>query len=406
MPRAGRTATDRHLRTCSIGRLNGIRCWPPGKTRLVLVGLAALHIGCGGGVDGSPIPPPTAPEPAPPPPPPEDLVISSAEAGKVAPDRIALTLTSEAGAPLPDTPYEWTTDEHSGWVFPAAGRTDGEGRIDAAWIPGFPGTGELTLEFVEGGEERTLEFETSSVAPPRPPNSAISGAFSTPLATGYAIDMTPLAEPLRTYYAAIVWDGGYAGLQRSGSHFDRQLQFSLLDHPEGDASVVEEGEGVRCRDFGREGTGKACETEHLWAVGETFRFVVTEEVGQGDSLISLTVTDVETGERRYIGTLRYGGKANLTRFDVFVEDFDRSRPTCLDQPVRSAAFRRAMARTATGWVPLPSIRLEPQRNDASNPGTPGCANFDARPHAAGLEIVMGGTNVRDPHATVHVPFPQ
>ena len=105
-----------------------------------------LAAGCGGGTDGSPIPPPTTPEPAPPPPPPppEDLVVPPAEAGKVAGDRIKLTLTSEAGAPLPDTPYEWTTDEHSGWVFPAEGRTDDEGAIDAAWIPGFPGVGELT----------------------------------------------------------------------------------------------------------------------------------------------------------------------------------------------------------------------------------------------------------------------
>ena len=65
-------------------------------------------------------------------------MVPAAEAGKVAGDRIKLTLTSEAGAPLPDTPYEWTTDEHSGWVFPAGGRTDEEGAIDAAWIPGFP----------------------------------------------------------------------------------------------------------------------------------------------------------------------------------------------------------------------------------------------------------------------------
>ena len=362
--------------------------------------------GCGGGTDGSPVPPPTTPEPAPPPPPPEDLIVPPAEAGKVAGDRIRLTLTSEAGAPLPDTPYEWTTDEHSGWVFPAEGRTDDEGAIDAAWIPGFPGVGELTLEFVEGGEEKTIEFQTFSVAPPRPPNSAINAAFSTPLATGYAIDMTPLAEPLRTYYAAIVWDGGYAGLQRRGSRFDRQLQFSLWDRPEGPAVLVEAGEGVGCRDFGGEGTGVACEAEQPWAVGETFRFVVSEEVEQGVSLFSLTVTDLETGERRYIGTLKYARKANMTRFGVFVEDFDRSRPTCLDQPVRSAAFRRAMARTATGWVALPTIRLEPHREDANNPSTPPCANFDARPHPAGLAIVMGGTNVRDPHTTRLLTVPE
>ena len=121
--------------------------------------LAALLVtaGCGGGTDGSPVPPPTTPGPAPPPapPPPEDLVIPPAEAGKLAANRIRLTLTSEADAPLPDTPYKWTTDEHSGWVFPAEGRTDGQGLVDAAWIPGFPGEGKLTLAFTEDGEQRT-----------------------------------------------------------------------------------------------------------------------------------------------------------------------------------------------------------------------------------------------------------
>ena len=161
-----------------------------------------------------------------------------------------------------------------------------------------------------------------------------------------------------------------------------------------------------CRDSGGEGTGVACEAEHPWAVGETFRFVVTEEVEQGASVVSLTVTDVETGEQRYMGTLRPGRKADMTRFGVFVEDFDRSRPTCLDQPVRSAAFRRAMARTTTGWVPLPTIHLEPHGEDASNPETPPCVNFDARPHPAGLEIVIGGTNVRDPRASRALTIPE
>ena len=204
------TARDCHLRACSAGRPFD---WPPerslvpyglpGKTRLVLVGLLALHIGCGGGVDGSPIPPPTTPEPAPPPvpppttpepapppvppPPAEDLIVPPAEAGKVAPDRIALTLTSVAGEPLPDTAYEWTTDEHSGWVFPAEGRSDDEGRIDAAWVPGFPGEGELNLEFVEGGGKKELLSSRRSArrlrsprTPPSTQHSARRGRRATP----------------------------------------------------------------------------------------------------------------------------------------------------------------------------------------------------------------------------------
>ena len=85
--------------------------------------------------------------------------------------------------------------------------------------PRVSGLGKLILGFSDGEEERTIESQTFSVAPSRPPSSAINLAIQDSLggATGYSIDMTPLTEPLKTYYAALLWDGGYAGLQRAGS---------------------------------------------------------------------------------------------------------------------------------------------------------------------------------------------
>ncbi len=242
-----------------------------GTPRAVAALLLLLAAACGGGPDGTAVAPTTpapAPESAPLPPPPEDLVVLPAEAGKLAPDRIRLTLTSEAGAPLLDTAYAWTTDEHSGWVFPAEGRTDDEGLIDAAWIPGFPGSGKLVLTFTEGGEERTRMFETASVAPPNPPWGAQSLVIDWPLTTGYAVDLTPLTEPPGTFYGALNWYGGYAGLQRAGNLFDRQLQFSVWDGSGGTPSeVVEMADGVICSRFDHEESGVQCGTEYQWAVG-------------------------------------------------------------------------------------------------------------------------------------------
>ena len=375
--------------------------------------LAALLVtaGCGGGTDGSPVPPPTTPGPAPPPalPPSEDLVIPPAEAGKLSANRIRLTLTSEADAPLPDTPYKWTTDEHSGWVFPAEGRTDGQGLVDAAWIPGFPGEGKLVLAFAEDGEQRTHELATNSLAPANPPWGGHALAISSPLATGYSIDLTPLTEPLKTYYAAMNWARGYAGLQRRGDLHDRQLQFSQWDASGGTPpEVVDVADGVHCRRFTHEGSGVQCGMEYPWAVGKTYRFEMTTEPGApGFTHFSLHVTDLESGTRRYIGTLRASGGGFGTGIIPFVEDFRRVAPTCLDQQVRSAAFRRAMARTDAGWVPLVQARVRSHLGeDAGNPGTPDCANYDVRDHPAGLELVIGGTNVRDPHLPVRVTVPE
>ena len=86
-------------------------------------------------------------------------------------------------------------------------------------------------------------------------------------ATGYAIDLTPLTEPSGTYYAALAWDGGYAGLQRAGSRYDRQLQFSVWDTDGHDAQVIEHADDVVCGAFGGEGTGQKCELHHPWRVG-------------------------------------------------------------------------------------------------------------------------------------------
>ena len=318
-----------------------------------------LAAACGGGTDGTPAVPTTPRAEAPPPPPPEELVIPPAEAGKLAANRIRFTLTSEAGTPLPDTPYRWTTDQHSGWVFPAEGRTDGQGLVDAAWIAGFPGEGELVLAFTEDGEPRTRKFATNSLAPANPPWGAHGLTIPSPLATGYSIDLTPLTEPLGTYYAAMNWARGYAGLQRAGNLYDRQLQFSQWDASGGTPpEVVDVTDGVHCRRFTHEGSGVQCGTEYPWAVGKTYRFEMTTEPGApGFTHFSLHVTDLESGARRYIGTLRASGGGFDTEIRPFVEDFRRVAPTCLDQEVRSAAFRRAMARTGAGWVPLADARV-------------------------------------------------
>ena len=71
-------------------------------------------------------------------------------------------------------------------MFPIEGRTDGQGLVDAAWIPGFPGEGELVLAFTEDGEQRTRELATNSLAPANPPWRGHALGISSPVATGYS----------------------------------------------------------------------------------------------------------------------------------------------------------------------------------------------------------------------------
>ena len=335
----------------------------------------------------------------------EELIAPPAETGKVAAEGIDFTLVSTANEPLADIPYRWTSDEHSGWVFPERGRTDEDGVVTGTWIPGFPGFGKLTLHYSEGGEERIVEHNTLAVAPPRPPWSSVAAQVFTPLSTGFSIDMTPLEDPERTFYAVQWGIAGYAGLQRTGDLFDRQLQFSMWDEG-GPAVVVEAAEGVDCDDFGGEGTGVRCRVDYPWSVGRTYRFEFTQADSRGISLVSLRVTDLTTGDERFIGTLA-GHERMGDQFFLFNEDFVRDAPTCLDQPVRAVAYRRGRVRTtAMRWRPVVEARLDQEPRDFANPETPECANYDARPHRYGVALMMGGSTMRDPEASRRISIPQ
>ena len=135
-----------------------------------------------------------------------------------------------------------------------------------------------------------------------------------------------------------------------------------------------------------------------WRVGDTYRFEVTEAELDGGSAMTLHVTRLATADRRFVGTLRYAARANLSTFAVFVEDFLRTAPTCLEQSVRSMAIRRARAYINGAWYPIASGLVDRHEQDANNPGTPPCANLATREHAAGLEMVMGGRTMSDPDA--------
>ena len=329
------------------------------------------------------------------------------EAGKRSRDPVIVTVADASGAPLGGVRWRFETDDHSGWVYPAQGTTGADGRISATWVAGTPGAGILTLTAEKAGSSMTTELATESIASRRPPDGATAvGMDHAGRANGYSIDLTPLSEPTGTYYAAIQWDGGYTGLQRGGSRYDYQLQFSVWDAPGGgDAQVVERGDGVICIPFGGEGTGQKCELNYPWRVGATYRFEVTEEDLDGGSAMTLHVTDLAAGRRRFVGTLRYAARANLRNFAMFVEDFVHRAPTCLEKDVRSAAIRRALARVGGSWRSITRGSVHRYQEDSKNPGTPACANRAARNHAAGLEMVIGGRTASDPDAPNSVAVP-
>ncbi len=118
--------------------------------------------------------------------------------------------------------------------------------------------------------------------------------------------------------------------------------------------------------------------------------------------MTLHVTDLAAGSRRFVGTIRFARRAQMTSFRMFVEDFVRTAEHCLAREVRSAAIRRPRALLDGAWVMLDEMTqgtLAKWPEDALNPGTPNCANLAVREHAAGLELVIGGETASDPNAS-------
>ena len=322
-------------------------------------------------------------------------------------DALLATVTDVAGRPVIGVPYRWVAvDSIAGWIYPPTGVTDEHGMVvTTSWIGGWPGEGTMTLVVENDGSADLLaELNTTTTASKNPPNGALAVWVDTDqrvLAQGFSVDMTPLTEPCGTYYAAIQWDGGYTGLQRCGSQYNRQLQFSVWNVPNvGSAEVIRRGQGVKCRTFGGEGTGQACELNYPWRVGSTYRFEVTEAELNGGSAMTLHVTDIAAGDRRFVGTLRFARRANLRSFAMFTEDFIQKAPHCLARAVRSASIRRAMAFVDGSWQSLTRGIMGRWEVDPWNPGTPGCANVAIRNHPTGLEVAIGGDPVDPAGPTV------
>ena len=299
----------------------------------------------------------------------------------------------------------WSTDRHSGWVYPPEGMTDSRGLFWTTWVAGWPGEGILSVTVENEFSRVTEELATLSTIPEDPPGGLASIYIGNRAWTsaGYSIDMTPLAEPPGTYYAAIAWDGGYTGLQRGGDRYDRQLHFSVWDTPRyGDAELVDTASDVVCSDFGGEGTGLKCRLNYPWKLGSTYRFEVTAQEMNGGTAMTLHVTDLAADTKRFVGTIRYARSAYFPHFQMFVEDFTLRAPHCLAREVRSAAIRRPRAWVNGAWVAVKEMAIGHagvSRDDPRNPGTPGCANVAVREHAAGLELVIGGEMARPPNAS-------
>ncbi len=162
------------------------------------------------------------------------------------------------------------------------------------------------------------------------------------------------------------WNTGYFGIQELGDGRKVAL-FSVWDPTREDdpgavkdedrVEVLHQGDGVRIKRFGGEGTGGQCMAPFPWEAGRTNRFCVRAHVEGDKTAYEGWLWHPETGTWHHLVTFgtRTGGLP-LRGLYSFIEDFRRDGQSASEK--RSAVFGDGWVRTLQDdWVPLLRARF-------------------------------------------------
>ena len=161
---------------------------------------------------------------------------------------------------------------------------------------------------------------------------------------------------------------GYFGIQQLGSPDDKVVLFSVWDPAKGDnpnavktedrVQVLYQGEGVRIKRFGGEGTGGQCMSKHNWHIGETNQFIVRAEIEDQKTSYTAWFRTLPLLNWKKLATFRIprGRAGPLRGYYSFIEDFRRDGKSLNE--LRRAHFGNGWVKNIQGeWVPLTKARF-------------------------------------------------
>ena len=238
-----------------------------------------------------------------------------------------------------------------------------------------------------GQPQRPLWLSRSSKASPAGPNLALAllaTAFISPAAepafrAARSVHLSYPAPEGKVFYNEVVveksvngsyfmacgWNTGYFGIQQLDGPDDKVVLFSVWDPTKGDdpnaiktedrVEVLYQGEGVRIKRFGGEGTGGQCMWRHDWQVGGTNRFLISAW-NQTNKTAYTAWFYTETGWKKLATFRTRTGGLPLKGYYSFIEDFRRDGASVHE--TRRARFGPAWIQTSTGdWKALLQARF-------------------------------------------------
>ncbi len=230
-----------------------------------------------------------------------------------------------------------------------------------------------------------------------PPRAARSVHLSFPAPAGEVFYNEVVVEQSvpGSYFMACGWDTGYFGIQQLTRADEKVVLFSVWDPTRGDdpnavkgedrVEVLAQGEGVRIRRFGGEGTGGQCMAPLAWKMGETNVFVIEAQVQSNKTAYTAHIWSPAKSAWWKLATFRTrtGGRP-LRGYYSFIEDFRRDGKSA--QETRRAAFGDGWVRGTNGqWTALSQARFT-----ASNASWESKDNIDGGVKRGWFYLATGG----------------
>ena len=259
-----------------------------------------------------------------------------------------------------------------------------------------------------GSIQLSLAAEPTIVKPPRAARSVHLG-WQAPDAELFYLEATVEKSTTGSYFMACGWNTGYFGIQDLGNG-RKVVIFSVWDPTKGDnpnavsveqrVELLHQGDGVRIKRFGGEGTGGQSMADFDWAIGQTNRFIVRGQPDGTKTAYSGHVFDPVTKRWQHLVTFRtQSGGSSLKGLYSFVEDFRRDTRSVGDN--RRASFGNGWVKTTKGeWLPLTKARFT-----ASGAEWESKDNIDAGPTGDRFYLSTGGaiTMSRELRSMIELP---
>ena len=239
-----------------------------------------------------------------------------------------------------------------------------------------------------------LSGQAADEKPPRAARS-VHLSYPAPEAELFYNELTVEQSVPGSYFMACGWDKGYFGIQQLSGSDEKVVIFSLWDPAKGDnpnavktedrVEVVEQGEGVRIRRFGGEGTGAQCMAPFDWKIGETNRFLIQCKLDGDKASYTAFLWSGQKQSWWKLASFRTRSDGHALRgYYSFVEDFRRDGKS--PNEMRRAAF-------GNGWVRTPEAKwdaLSQARFTASNASWESRDNIDSGVANGRFYLATGG----------------